>query len=113
MYIYDIHMYTVYENKNHKAPPLINLFFPPNFLVLPSKASSTSEKPPVGQAFVFWGGLAGMIFVPVFSGLTQCPAWKLGPKKGWIVELIEMEAGGMVFFFCLFSFFFLAAFFQK
>ena len=54
-----------------------------------------------------------MIFVPVFSGLTQCPAWKLGPKKGWIVELIEMEAGGMVFFFCLFSFFFLAAFFQK
>jgi len=39
------------------------------------QASSTSEKPPVGQAFVFWGGLAGMIFVPVFSGLTQCPAW--------------------------------------
>eukprot|EP00438_Fugacium_kawagutii_P024755 Skav213505 [mRNA] locus=scaffold3849:268322:291457:- [translate_table: standard] len=35
------------------------------------KVEGASEKPPVGQAFVFWGGLAGMIFVPVFSGVTQ------------------------------------------
>ncbi|CAK9024058.1 unnamed protein product [Durusdinium trenchii] len=38
-------------------------------------ASGAKEEAPVGQAFVFWGGLAGMIFVPVFSALTQCPAW--------------------------------------
>lgn len=38
-------------------------------------AGAGKEEAPVGQAFVFWGGLAGMIFVPVFSALTQCPAW--------------------------------------
>jgi len=39
------------------------------------KAEGGEQKAPVGQSFVFWGGLAGMIFVPVFSGVTQCPAW--------------------------------------
>ena len=94
-------MYTEYEKNTQKAPPLINHFFPPNFLVLPSKASSTSEKPPVGQAFVFWGGLAGMIFVPVFSGLTQCPAWKLGTLS-WL----RWKLVGWWCFFRVFSFFF-------
>ena len=54
------------------------------------QAEGGEKKAPVGQSFVFWGGLAGMIFVPVFSGLTQCPAWRLGDiflglpwKSGW------------------------------
>ena len=45
------------------------------------QAEGGEQKAPVGQSFVFWGGLAGMIFVPVFSGVTQCPAWSLG--RSW------------------------------
>ena len=56
------------------------------FSILPKKgpclsqpqAEGGEQKAPVGQSFVFWGGLCGMIFVPVFSGVTQCPAWSLG-----------------------------------
>lgn len=33
------------------------------------------EGPPEGQALVFWGGLGGMVTVPVFTAYTQCPAW--------------------------------------
>lgn len=48
-----------------------------------------------GAAQVFWGGLLGMISVPVFTALTQCPAWSgmmlvlgllamsLGVSHGW------------------------------
>jgi len=36
---------------------------------------STEEKEVPGQALVFWGGLTGMVTVPVFTALTECPAW--------------------------------------
>lgn len=38
-------------------------------------ASTEDAEVPNGQAVVFWGGLFGMITVPVFTALTQCPAW--------------------------------------
>lgn len=38
-------------------------------------ASTEDDDVPNGQAVVFWGGLFGMITVPVFTALTQCPAW--------------------------------------
>lgn len=38
-------------------------------------ASAEDAEVPNGQAVVFWGGLFGMITVPVFTALTQCPAW--------------------------------------
>jgi len=31
--------------------------------------------PATQQTEVFWGGLCGMISVPIFTALTQCPAW--------------------------------------
>jgi len=37
--------------------------------------SEEDEAPPNGQALVFWGGLGGMVTVPVFTALTQCPPW--------------------------------------
>mmetsp|Transcript_44464 Transcript_44464/g.81181 ORF Transcript_44464/g.81181 Transcript_44464/m.81181 type:complete len:537 (+) Transcript_44464:59-1669(+) len=41
----------------------------------PDRESDEDVPPPEGQALVFWGGLGGMITVPVFSALTQCPPW--------------------------------------
>jgi len=38
-------------------------------------AGEEEEKTPNGQALVFWGGLGGMVTVPVFTALTQCPPW--------------------------------------
>ena len=34
------------------------------------------------QAVVFWGGLFGMITVPVFTAVTQCPAWSGSLPQG-------------------------------
>jgi len=42
---------------------------------LNEKQDSESLEVPVGQGLVFWGGLCGMISVPIFTALTQCPAW--------------------------------------
>lgn len=41
----------------------------------PAIAQGKDEGPPEGQALVFWGGLVGMVSVPVFTQLTQCPPW--------------------------------------
>ncbi|CAJ1345643.1 unnamed protein product [Effrenium voratum] len=41
----------------------------------PAMNSQEEEETPNGQAVVFWGGLFGMITVPVFTAYTQCPAW--------------------------------------
>jgi len=41
----------------------------------PPSTDDEDERPPEGQALVFWGGLAGMITVPVFTAFTQCPPW--------------------------------------
>jgi len=38
-------------------------------------SAETEEDAPEGQALVFWGGLLGMITVPVFTAVTQCPPW--------------------------------------
>ncbi|CAK9061890.1 Sodium/proton antiporter 1 (AtNHD1) (Na(+)/H(+) antiporter 1) [Durusdinium trenchii] len=38
-------------------------------------SSAQDDEVPNGQAVVFWGGLFGMITVPVFTAITQCPAW--------------------------------------
>jgi len=38
-------------------------------------AGEAEEPTPNGQALVFWGGLGGMITVPVFTAVTQCPPW--------------------------------------
>lgn len=39
------------------------------------KAAGDKDMAPRGQTLVFWGGLIGMVTVPVFSALTDCPAW--------------------------------------
>mmetsp|Transcript_46255 Transcript_46255/g.110045 ORF Transcript_46255/g.110045 Transcript_46255/m.110045 type:complete len:604 (+) Transcript_46255:96-1907(+) len=41
----------------------------------PASAGDENAPPPEGQALVFWGGLGGMVTVPVFTALTQCPPW--------------------------------------
>jgi len=41
----------------------------------PALPSGENERPPKGQALVFWGGLGGMVTVPVFTAITQCPPW--------------------------------------
>lgn len=41
----------------------------------PAEDPEADNETPNGQALVFWGGLGGMISVPVFTALTQCPAW--------------------------------------
>ncbi|CAJ1340459.1 unnamed protein product [Effrenium voratum] len=42
----------------------------------PAGASAKEDDvQPNGQAIVFWGGLFGMVSVPVFTAYTQCPAW--------------------------------------
>jgi len=41
----------------------------------PAADSAEDDRIPNGQAIVFWGGLGGMVTVPVFTALTQCPAW--------------------------------------
>jgi len=42
----------------------------------PDSGEDTEEEgAPEGQALVFWGGLFGMVTVPVFTALTQCPPW--------------------------------------
>lgn len=38
-------------------------------------SSPGDDEIPNGQAVVFWGGLIGMITVPAFTAITQCPAW--------------------------------------
>jgi len=38
-------------------------------------AASGDDVSPNGQNLVFWGGLCGMVSVPVFTAFTQCPAW--------------------------------------
>lgn len=38
-------------------------------------AKSGDNETPNGQSLVFFGGLFGMVSVPVFTALTQCPAW--------------------------------------
>jgi Na+/H+ antiporter NhaD/arsenite permease-like protein len=53
------------------------------------------EEVPEGQGLVFWGGLGGMVSVPVFTALTQCPPWTgmmlvLG-LLGVITSLIHKE----------------------
>jgi len=40
-----------------------------------STDGSEDGETPNGQAVVFWGGLIGMITVPAFTALTQCPPW--------------------------------------
>jgi len=40
-----------------------------------AQSSEEDDRTPEGQALVFWGGLCGMITVPVFTALTQCPPW--------------------------------------
>lgn len=73
------------------VPLLANLFFPSvlclvgtlgyEYLQMDDKpfsrdsASSDDGDVPNGQQLVFWGGLFGMITVPVFTAITQCPAW--------------------------------------
>lgn len=67
---------------------MVLLLFSEVFAIgLSTEASGAKEEAPVGQAFVFWGGLAGMIFVPVFSALTQCPAWLLGIQVASLGEV--------------------------
>jgi len=41
----------------------------------PASLENEDEGPPEGQALVFWGGLIGMVTVPVFTAYTQCPPW--------------------------------------
>mmetsp|Transcript_85449 Transcript_85449/g.189772 ORF Transcript_85449/g.189772 Transcript_85449/m.189772 type:complete len:585 (-) Transcript_85449:26-1780(-) len=41
----------------------------------PALVAADEERPPEGQALVFWGGLGGMVSVPVFTAITQCPPW--------------------------------------
>ena len=71
--------------------PLLANLFAPSFLCLvgamgyelmvidgskPFERTKEVETEPVkGQALVFWGGLLGMIGVPVFTAFTKCPAW--------------------------------------
>eukprot|EP00442_Polarella_glacialis_P045779 CAMPEP_0115159520 /NCGR_PEP_ID=MMETSP0227-20121206/70251_1 /TAXON_ID=89957 /ORGANISM="Polarella glacialis, Strain CCMP 1383" /LENGTH=628 /DNA_ID=CAMNT_0002571227 /DNA_START=54 /DNA_END=1941 /DNA_ORIENTATION=- len=75
------------------VPLLCNLAFPSVLCVLgaigfeyikmdgeqtferPASSGEEDEKPPEGQQLVFWGGLSGMVLVPVFTNVTQCPAW--------------------------------------
>lgn len=39
------------------------------------RSTSDVEAAPKGQALVFWSGLIGMVSVPVFTMLTDCPPW--------------------------------------
>ena len=75
------------------VPLLTNLFVPSSLCLLGSMAyellfvidgSKAFERPkdeqagvevPAGQGLIFWGGLLGMVGVPVFSAFTMCPAW--------------------------------------
>lgn len=41
----------------------------------PSTVGQKEEPTPNGQALVFWVGLLGMVTVPVFQAVTQCPPW--------------------------------------
>jgi len=41
----------------------------------PTTDPSEDQTTPNGQGLVFWGGLVGMVTVPVFTAVTQCPAW--------------------------------------
>merc|ERR1719235_59603 len=43
--------------------------------VKPTTDEVGDTRPPEGQALVFWGGLIGMVSVPVFTAFTQCPPW--------------------------------------
>lgn len=38
-------------------------------------AGGRGDDAPNGQGLIFWGGLLGMVSVPVFSAATNCPAW--------------------------------------
>lgn len=72
------------------VPLLANLFLPSSLCLVGAvgyeylqmadepfsdTAESKTEEVPEGQALVFWGGLFGMISVPIFTALTHCPAW--------------------------------------
>eukprot|EP00438_Fugacium_kawagutii_P024311 Skav232888 [mRNA] locus=scaffold5953:23405:37191:- [translate_table: standard] len=65
------------------VPLLANLFIPSVLCLVGTLGYEYERDPgaaedgetPNGQAVVFWGGLFGMITVPVFTALTQCPAW--------------------------------------
>lgn len=95
------------------VPLLGNLFFPSVLCLIgavgweyiqmdgeqlferPAVDEDEEEEVPEGQALVFWGGLGGMVTVPVFTALTQCPAWSgmmlvLG-LLGVITSLIHKE----------------------
>ena len=41
----------------------------------PKAEAEAEAEAPKGQSLVFWGGLLGMIGVPVFTAFTKCPAW--------------------------------------
>merc|ERR1712176_11211 len=70
-------------------PLIVNLLFPSLLCLIGTvgfewikmedasfeRPSTRSEDAPNGQALVFWGGLLGMVCVPVFSAFTNCPAW--------------------------------------
>jgi len=95
------------------VPLLGNLFFPSVLCLIgavgweyiqmdgeqlferPAVDEDEEEEIPEGQALVFWGGLGGMVTVPVFTALTQCPAWSgmmlvLG-LLGVVTSLIHKE----------------------
>ncbi|OLP98365.1 Na(+)/H(+) antiporter NhaD [Symbiodinium microadriaticum] len=75
------------------VPLLTNLFVPSSLCLLGAmgyellfviegrkpfqrrKEKSISTEAPAGQQLVFWGGLLGMVGVPVFTAFTKCPAW--------------------------------------
>merc|ERR1719265_309209 len=43
--------------------------------VKPTTDEVGDTRPPEGQALVFWGGLIGMVSVPLFTAFTSCPPW--------------------------------------
>jgi Na+/H+ antiporter NhaD/arsenite permease-like protein len=90
----DITTTMLYIGGQVTAIPLIGNLFVPSILCLvgalgfeylrmdgeqkferPSNTQDRDEPPPNGQALVFWGGLLGMVSVPVFTAFTQCPPW--------------------------------------
>lgn len=90
----DITTTMMYIGGQVTAVPLIVNLFLPSFICLagtlgyeavqmdgdatfdrPSTNEDEEQEAPEGQALVFWGGLFGMITVPLFTAATQCPAW--------------------------------------
>jgi len=48
---------------------------PDEEITRPEAGADANEPAPVGQQLVFGLGLVGMVTVPVFTSVTQCPAW--------------------------------------